>query len=141
MALQQDNKKKKLPLDKVAIASSLLSEMDDAIRATASQVGGAIVGGYEENIDEDIRNYVSELAEGAKQGSKVVGSAFMDVINVIDKPRGFAAGVWDELSPGAGSDVMDERSFSERLLEGGVEGWKDPSSKSFGDEFTSCSWS
>ena len=137
MALQQDNKKKKLPLDKVAIASSLLSEMDDAIRATASQAAGAIVGGYEENIDEDIRNYVSELAEGAKQGSKVVGSAFMDVINVIDKPRGFAAGVWDELSPGAGSDVMDERSFSERLLEGGVEGWKDPSSKSFGDEFTS----
>ena len=33
MALQQNNKKKKLPLDEVAITRSLLSEMEDAINA------------------------------------------------------------------------------------------------------------
>jgi len=98
------------------------------------------------------------------QGSKVVGSGFMDAMNVLDKLRGGAAGVWDvagEYGPKItrdkrsgeydmenifttdwtgrdGSVVEDQSSFIDRVMESAKQGWKDPSTKSFGDEFTSC---
>jgi len=97
------------------------------------------------------------------QGSKVVGSGFMDAMNVLDKLRGGAAGVWDvagEYGPKItrdkrsgeydmenlfttdwfgrdGSVVEDQSSFIDRVMESAKQGWKDPSTKSFGDEFTS----
>ena len=86
---------------------------------------------------EAVPEVVKDVAGSGMQGAKVVGSKFMDILNELDRPRGFGAGIWDELSPGAGDNVMDTRSFGQRLLEGGIEGWKDPSSKSYGDEFTS----
>ena len=97
------------------------------------------------------------------QGSKVVGSGFMDAMNVLDKLRGGAAGIWDvagEYGPkitrdkrsgeydmenlftadwfGREDSVVDDRSsFIDRVMKSAKEGWKDPSTKSFGDEFTS----
>ena len=97
------------------------------------------------------------------QGSKVVGSGFMDAMNVLDKLRGGAAGVWDvagEYGPkitrdkrsgeydmenifttdwfGRDDSVVEEQtSFIDRVLDSAKQGWQDPSSKSFGDEFTS----
>jgi hypothetical protein len=97
------------------------------------------------------------------QGSKIVGSGFMDAMNVLDKLRGGAAGVWDvagEYGPKItrdkrsgeydmenifttdwfgrdGSVVEEQSSFIDRVMESAKQGWKDPSSKSFGDEFTS----
>ena len=85
---------------------------------------------------EVVPEVVKDAADSGMQGAKVVGSKFMDILNEVDRPRGFSAGVWDEISPQAGGNLMDARSFGQRLLEGGIEGWKDPSSKSFGDEFT-----
>jgi len=97
------------------------------------------------------------------QGSKVVGSGFMATMNVLDKLRGGAAGIWDvagEYGPKITRDkrsgeydmenlftsdwfgredsvVDDQSSFIDRVMKSAKEGWKDPSTKSFGDEFTS----
>ena len=97
------------------------------------------------------------------QGSKVVGSGFMDAMSILDKLRGGAAGIWDvagEYGPkitrdkrsgeynmenlftadwfGREDSVVDDRSsFIDRVMKSAKEGWKDPSTKSFGDEFTS----
>ena len=97
------------------------------------------------------------------QGAKVVGSGFMDVMNVLDKLRGGAAGAWDVLGEYGpkitrdkrsgeydmenifttdwterdGSVLEDQSSFIDRVMESVKEGWRDPSSKSFGDEVTS----
>ena len=101
-------------------------DWDAATSAIASAPGRAIDAVVPESVQESV-----------KQGSEIVGSKFMGAVNVLDKPRGFAAGVWDELGSDAGSNVMDERTFLERAAEGAMEGWRDPSSKSFGDEFTS----
>lgn len=87
------------------------------------------------DVATDVVEAVPEpIRESIKQGSEIVGSKFMGAVNVLDKPRGFTAGVWDEL--GDEPSVVDERSFLQRALEGGIEGWKMPSTKSFGDEFT-----
>jgi len=112
-------------------------------------IGKAVAG-------SDIPSRVYEaIPESVIQGAKVVGSKVMDVINVIDKPRGALAGMWDVAgeygdklvrNPNTGEyefvhqqqrSVLDDASLTERLKQGAIEGWKDPHSKSFGDEFTS----
>ena len=79
-------------------------------------------------IDKKQDNVYSEMfrdfAGAALQGSAVVGSKFSEIIEPLDKPRGFVEGArrayFEEPS------VMDERSTMERVLEGGVEGFEDP---------------
>jgi len=72
----------------------------------------------------DYLGAMGRLAEPAIQGSKVVGSKLMEVLAPLDKPRGFVEGArrayFEEPS------VMDERSTMERVIEGGVAGFKDP---------------
>ena len=107
-------------------------------------------------VESDIPSRVYEaIPESVIQGAKVAGSKVMDVLNVIDKPRGALAGIWDVIgesgdklvrNPDTGGyefvhqeprSVLDDASLTERLKQGAREGWKDPHSKSFGDEFTS----
>ena len=102
---------------------------------------------------KNIFSLSEDIPEPIIQGSKVVGSKVMDVINVLDKPRGAAAGVWDvlgEFGPkfyrdpddgeygwtGQGS-VTDNSNKIDSILEGAKEGWANPSTKSFWDEFES----
>lgn len=72
----------------------------------------------------DYLGAMGRLAEPAIQGSKVVGSKLMEVLEPLDKPRGFVqgaiSGYLEEPS------VMDERSTMERMIEGGVSGFEDP---------------
>jgi hypothetical protein len=89
------------------------------------QAGDAITAGY--NLLPDP---IQTGLEAAGQGAKVVGSTVMDVLAPLDKPRGFAAGAWEELGPEAAS-VTDPRGLGQRVREGAVEGWRDPSSKSY----------
>lgn len=93
------------------------------------------------------------IPDVVKQGSKVVGSGAMKVINNIDRVRGGAAGAWDVIgeegpkfyfNPETGGyewedqdSVTEDRSLISRIGEGVSEGWRDPSSKSFSDEITS----
>lgn len=86
------------------------------------------IGGVAKQIDEESDNIYSDLfkdyAGAALQGSAVVGSKLMEVLEPLDKPRGFVEGAgrayFEEPS------VMDERSTMERMIEGGVAGFKDP---------------
>jgi len=111
-------------------------------------IGKAVAG-------SDIPKKVYEsIPEPIVQGAKVVGSNVMDVLSVLDKPRGALAGLWDVAGgygdklirdPNTGeykfvdqpSSVLDDSSLTEELIQGAKEGWEHPSSKSFGDEFTS----
>lgn len=86
------------------------------------------IGGVAKQIDEESDNIYSDLfkdyAGAALQGSAVVGSKLSELIEPLDKPRGFVEGArrayLEEPS------VMDERSTMERMIEGGVEGFKSP---------------
>lgn len=79
-------------------------------------------------IDKKQDNVYSEMfkdfAGAALQGSAVVGSTLSEILAPLDQPRGFVEGArrsfYEEPS------VMDERSTMERVIEGGVEGFKDP---------------
>lgn len=110
---------------------------------------------------EEVYDLGEYIPTSVKQGSKVVGSGVMDVINVVDKLRGTAAGVWDvagQYGPRIERDertgeysadslfsdwtaykgsVTDEKDFIDRALEGAMEGAANPSTKSFWDEFGS----
>ena len=110
---------------------------------------------------KEIWSWSEHIPDPIKQGSKVVGSGVMDVINVVDKLRGAAAGTWDvmgQYGPRIERDertgeysadslfsdwaaykgsVTDEKDFIDRALEGAMEGAANPSTKSFWDEFGS----
>jgi len=110
---------------------------------------------------KEIWSWSEHIPDPIKQGSKVVGSGVMDVINVVDKLRGAAAGTWDvmgQYGPRIERDertgeysadslfsdwtaykgsVTDEKDFIDRVLEGAAEGVANPSTKSFWDEFGS----
>ena len=104
-------------------------------------------------VAEEVVDLSKYFPSSVKQGSKVVGSKVMDVIGVIDKPRGAVAGMWDvmgefgdkfERNPRTGEygwvsqgSVMEDKSAVDRVLEGAKEGWNNPSTKSFWDEFSS----
>lgn len=111
-------------------------------------IGKAVAG-------SDIPGRIYEsIPEPIIQGSKVVGSKVMDFIAPIDKPRGAGAGLWDVLGEYGDKiirdkatgeykiveqerSVLDDEPLIDRLIQGAKEGWEDPASKSFGDEFTS----
>jgi hypothetical protein len=67
---------------------------------------------------------LGNITRPAMQGATVVGSKLSELIEPLDKPRGFVEGArrayFEEPS------VMDERSTMERMIEGGVAGFKDP---------------
>ena len=91
----------------------------------ASQIGDVI-----SSIYDVVPDPIQSGIEGIGQGAKVAGSKFMDILAPLDKPRGFAAGAWEELGPEQAS-VTDPRGLGQRVWEGAVEGWRDPSSKSY----------
>jgi len=113
-------------------------------------------------IASDVRGVASEIGEYAKiladrtpepikRGGKIVGSAAWDAISWLDKFRGAAAGAWDvtgEYGPKFTRDestgeykIVDQQQsvmdsdFMDTLIEGIKNGWIDPSSADFSDEF------
>ena len=115
-------------------------------------------------IASDVSSVASEIGEYAriladrtpdpiKKGGKIVGSAAWDAVSWLDKFRGAAAGAWDvtgEYGPKFGRDestgeykIVDQQQsvmapdFMDALIEGIKNGWIDPSSADFSDEFRS----
>jgi len=73
-------------------------------------IGKAVVG-------SDIPSRVYEaIPESVIQGAKVAGSKVMDWINVIDKPRGAVAGMWDVIGE-YGDKLVRNPNFSGLISE------------------------
>jgi len=109
------------------------------------------VSGVASEIGEYAKILADRVPDPIKKGGKIVGSAAWDAVSWLDKFRGAAAGAWDvtgEYGPKFTRDestgeykivnqqqsVMDS-DFMDTLIEGIKNGWIDPSSADFSDEF------
>ena len=151
----QERKKK---LDPVSNPFGTIFEAGKAIFASepvqeiTSEIASDVKG-----VSSEIGEYAKILADRVpdpiKRGGKIVGSAAWDAVSWLDKFRGAAAGAWDvtgEYGPKFTRDestgeykIVDQQQsvmapdFMDALIEGIKNGWIDPSSADFSDEFRS----
>ena len=81
-----------------------------------------------ELADEESGGMYSDIfktgAGMAMQGSSVVGSKLMELIEPLDKGRGAVSGARVEAF--STPSITDERSFNERIVDAAKEGWDNP---------------